>query len=159
MRRAALVLLTTLVTCLGLVLGAAPAQAAKTSVTGTNAYEKLLVDNKQRKLVLTMWAPGGPCEIKYLAAKLRDKDGTKYTVSGGCYPGATWAASLSRGKKLVDCGGLKLAWNADKGFWRAVVPRSCLKKLDDRVKVTESYVDDYSPSPGYAGPTKYVGRG
>jgi hypothetical protein len=161
-RRTTLALLSALTACLGLVLAglvAAPAQAAKTSVNGTNAYKKLVLDNQQKRVVLKMTAPGGPCSIKYLKATFRDKDGTTYSVDGGCYPGAVWAASLTRGNKLVDCGGLSLGYNADKGVWTAKVPRGCLKKLADRIKVTESYVDDYSPNPGYAGPTKYVARG
>jgi hypothetical protein len=139
--------------------GVGAAQAASTSVEGTGSYAKLVVNNGTKNLVFKLHAPGGACDIKYLTVKFRDRDGTRYLVDGGCYPGATWAASLVRGEDLVECGGLRLRYNTDKGVWTATIPRTCLKKLGSAVKVTESYVDDYSPNINEVPATKYVARG
>lgn len=45
------------------------------------------------------------------------------------------------------------------GSGGGAMPRSCLRRLADRIKVTTSSTCDYSPRPGEAGPTKYVARG
>jgi len=140
-------------------LGAAPAQAASVTVKGTNSYEKLVVNNGAKSLVFKIYAPGGECDIKFLSVKFRDRDGTRYTMNGGCYPGLTWGASLERGQKLVDCANFGLKYNSTKSVWTGKIPRPCLKKLGGAIKVTESYVDDYSPSPGVVPATKYVRRG
>lgn len=142
------------------LLAPGAAHAAKTSVEGTGNYEKLVLANLKNKVVVKMHGPGGgPCDIKYVAATLRDKDGTRYTIDAGCYPGGTWIISLSRGSKLVECEGLKLTYQTTGGFWNGVMPRSCLKRLADRIKVTTSTIDDYSPTVSEAGPTNYVRRG
>jgi hypothetical protein len=148
--------------CLSLTLAmvvTAPAGAATVTVNGTGSYEKLVVKNTVKKLIFEVHAPGGGCGIKYLAVKFRDRDGTKYEMDGGCYPGAVWAASLVRGQKLVKCPKFKLTYSAAKGAWTGTIPRTCLKKLGPAVKVTDSYVDDYSPVISEVPATKYVGRG
>ena len=126
---------------------------------GTGSYDKLVVNNAAKKLVFKVFAPGGECDIKYLHVKFRDRDGTKYEMDGGCYPGATWAASLVRGTAIVDCDGFKLTFNDTNTVWTGSIPRSCLKKLAGPVKVTESYVDDYSPNINEVPATKYVAQG
>jgi opacity protein-like surface antigen len=148
--------------CLVLLVASAaalPAQAASTSVTGTNSYKKLVVNNGDKTLKFKLHAPGGKCDIKYLSVKFRDRDGTKYTMDGGCYTGATWAASLVRGSKLIDCSRFTLKFNDTKSVWTGAIPRTCLKRLAGTIKVTESYVDDYSPTPGEVPATKYVRQG
>jgi len=80
-------------------------------------------------------------------------------VDGGCYPGDTWAASLVRGTALVDCDGFKLTFNDTNTVWTGSIPRSCLKRLAGPVKVTESYVDDYSPNINEVPATNYVAQG
>lgn len=143
-----------------LLLQPTAAHAARTSVPGTNAYTKLVLANNQKAVVTKMFGPGGgPCSVKYVTAKFRDRDGTRYTIDGGCYGAGDWVTSLSRGQKLKSCAGFKLTYNESKGFWRGVVPRSCLKGLANSIKVTTSWIDDRSPTPGEAGPTKYVARG
>ena len=77
-----------------------------------------------------MYGPGGgPCDIKYVTAKLRDRDGTRYTIAGGCYGEGEWVVSLSRGTTLVECDGLKLMYQETGGYWNGVMPRSCLSRL------------------------------
>ena len=137
----------------------ASAQAATTTVAGTNSYEKLVVNNGNTNLVFKVYAPGGKCEIKYVTVKFRDRDGTRYAMDGGCYPGAAWAASLTRGGNLIDCGGFSLRYNADKSVWTGTIPRTCLRGLAPAVKVTSSYVDDYTAMPGEVPATNYVAQG
>ena len=149
-------------TCVALslaLIGTAPAGAASTTVQGTGSYEKLVVKNGNQNLVFQIHAPGGKCVIKYLAVKFRDRDGTRYEMNGGCYPGPVWAASLVRGTKLVNCAKFTLKYNATKGVWTGTIPRTCLKGLASVIKVTESYVDDYSPNINEVPDTKYVKRG
>jgi len=141
------------------VMAAVPAGAASTTVQGTGTYDKLVVKNGDAALVFKIFAPGGECEIKYISVKFRDRDGTRYEMQAGCYPGNEWASNLVRGQKIVDCPKFKLNYNATGGVWTATIPRTCLKRLAPAVKVTESYVDDYSPSPGEVPATKYVAQG
>jgi hypothetical protein len=141
------------------MLSVAPAGAASTSVQGTGSYEQLVVKNGTKNLVFKVHAPGGECSIKYLQVKFRDRDGTKYEMDGGCYPGAVWASSLVRGMTLVDCPTFKLTYNETGEVWTGTIPRTCLTGLAASVKVTYSYVDDYSPNLNEVPATKYVARG
>jgi hypothetical protein len=104
-------------------------------------------------------APGEECDIKYLQVKFRDRDGTRYEMDGGCYPGGVWAASLVKGKKIVSCPKFRLRFNDTSSVWTGKIPRTCLKGLDAAVKVTYSYVDDYSPNLNEVPATKYVKQG
>lgn len=128
-------------------------------LNGTGSYKKLTVNNGKNNLIFQAFTPGGKCAIKYLSVKFRDRDGTKYAMNGGCYPGGVWAASLERSSTLVECPGFTLKWGAAKGRWTGTIRRSCLSKLGGAVKVTDSYVDDYSPVPGEVPATKYVAQG
>lgn len=158
MKRSAALLVPALV--LLLLVPASAAHAAQTSVSGTNSYTRLVLVNGQTQVTLRMYGPGGgPCSVKYVDATVRDADGTRYTLSVGCYPGNTWAVGLSRGNTLVKCPGAKLSYVGTGGFWRGVMPRSCLSGLANRIKVTRSSLVDWSPTPGEAGPTRYVARG
>jgi len=122
------------------------AQAESTSVNGTGSYERLVVNNGNKNLVFKIHAPGGKCDIKYIRVEFRDRDGTRYQVDAGCYPGPVWAASLVRGGNIIDCEGFSLKYNATSSVWTNTIPRSCLNRLGGAIKVTESYVDDYSPN-------------
>ena len=141
------------------VIGATPAGAATATVQGTGSYDKLVVNNAAKKMVFKVFAPGGECAIKYVVVKFRDRDGTKYEMDGGCYSGATWIASISRGETLVDCDGFKLTFNDTNTVWTGSIPRPCLKKLAGPVKVTESWVDDYSPNINEVPATNYIAQG
>ena len=148
--------------CLALtlaVVATAPAGAATVTDTGSGSYERLVVKNTNKKLIFQIHAPGGRCDIKYLAVEFRDRDGTKYEMDGGCYPGPVWAASLVRGQKLVKCPKFTLKYSASAGAWTGTIPRTCLKGLASSVKVTESHVDDYSPTINEVPATKYVKQG
>jgi hypothetical protein len=141
------------------VIGATPAGAATATVEGTGSYDKLVVNNAAKKLVFKIYAPGGECDIKHLQVKFRDRDGTKYEMDGGCYPGAVWLISVVRGDAVIDCEGFALTFNDTNTVWTGSIPRSCLKKLGGPVKVTYSYVDDYTPNANEVPATKYVAQG
>ena len=135
------------------------AQAASITVQGTGSYDKLVVNNGDTNLVFKIHAPGGKCDIKYLKVAFRDRDGTRFAMDGGCYPGPTWAASLVKGQRLIDCGRFTLKFNADTSVWTGTIPRNCLNGLAGAIKVTESYVDDYSPNINEVPATRYVAKG
>jgi len=145
-------------TTLMITMGSA-AHGASTSVAGSGSYEKLVVNNGNNNLVFKIHAPGGECGIKYLRVAFRDRDGTRYEMDGGCYPGAVWAASLVRGDTIVDCGRFRLTFDADNSVWTGTIPRNCLARLGAAVKVTQSYVDDYTPNTNEVPATRYVAKG
>ena len=58
----------------------------------------------------------------------------------------------------MQCDGLRLMYKPSGGFWRAVMPRECLPRLADPVKVVRSRVYT-GTSVGSSGPTGYVARG
>jgi hypothetical protein len=136
-----------------------PAHAEKVSVEGTGSFKTLTVNNKDDVVILKLAAPGGPpCSIKYLAVPLKDRDGTGYRFVAGCYPGAVWAVSLERGQELVECSDLSLTYAAAAETWTGRVPRDCLDDLAGTIRAGRSWVDDWSPTVGEAGPTPYVRR-
>lgn len=141
------------------IVGVAPAGAASTTVQGTGSYEQLVVKNGAQKLVFKIHAPGGGCDIRYLRVNFRDRDGTRYSMEAGCYSGGVWAANVVRGMDLVDCPSFTLAYNATEGVWTGAIPRTCLRRLAGSVKVTDSYVDDYSPNLNEVSATPYVAQG
>jgi hypothetical protein len=148
-------------TCMALSLamvGVAPAGAATTTVQGTGSYEQLVVKNGAQKLVFKIHAPGGDCDIRYLMVRLRDRDGTRYSMEAGCYFGE-WAANVVRGEALVECPAFTLTYNETESMWTGAIPRTCLRGLAGSVKVTESYVDDYSPNLNEVPATSYVAQG
>jgi hypothetical protein len=117
----------------------------------------MTVNNGAQAVVVKIFGPGGECDVRYVAATLRGKDGVSYKASGGCYPGGEWIVDLSKGTRSVACGGDRLAYNTSGGFWRISVPRDCLRKLTNTIKVSGELT--FSAMPGEAGPSKWVRRG
>ena len=133
------------------------AHADSANVAGSGDIQRLVATNGADTVVVKIFGPGGKCDIRYVAATLRGTDGVTYNASGGCYPGGQWILGLSKGSTAVPCGSDKLTYNAAAGFWRFAVPRSCLRKLTNRIKVSGELT--YSAMPGAAGPTRWVRRG
>jgi len=147
-----------LVAVAALVLGlTGPANAESTSVAGSGDIAKMYVKNGSGAVVVKIYGPGGKCDIRYVAAKLRGRDGVTYKATGGCYPGNTWIKGLSRGTKTVACSDFKLGYNATGDFWRFYIPRTCLSRLTNKIKVSGELT--YGPIPGEAGPTRWLARG
>lgn len=147
---------TIAVTVLGLGL-VGPAHADTASVSGSGDIDRMTVKNGDSAVVVKIFGPGGKCEVRSVSATLKGTDGVSYQAQGGCYPGNTWALSLSKGTRSIACSEDRLRYNADNEFWKFVVPRSCLTKLTNKIKVTGSLV--YGPTPGEAGPTRLIPRG
>jgi hypothetical protein len=154
-----------LLAAVALLLGlAAPANADSQKVDGTGGdLTKLFVNNGSSAVVAKVYGSNIECGVsRWVKIVMRDGDGTKYTAMGGCYPGdpasgGGWHKSLERGSSLVTCGGFKLKYITTGGFWRFEVPRSCLNKLANRIKVEAELVA--TAMPGSAGPTRFLSRG
>jgi|RhiMethySRZTD1v2_1073278.scaffolds.fasta_scaffold542954_2 hypothetical protein len=149
---------------LALLLGlAGPASAEAQTVAGSGGdLTELFVSNGSNAVVAKVQGSNIECGASmWVQIVMRDGDGTKYTAMGACYPGdpasgGGWHKSLERGNTLVKCG-FTLKYNTTGGFWRFEVPRTCLNKLANRIKVTAEVVA--TASPGAAGPTKWLSRG
>ena len=145
----------------------ASALAASQTVQGTGDIEKMAANNAQRALKVSLFGLAAPCDAKYM--KITVEWGTKagYAIDNGCYPGGTWAHSLvyladrsdAEGGKLVECAKLRFAWDEDAGAHRAKVPRSCIPKAGNKLRVRAEGLNFTSVTGGEAGPTKRLRRG
>jgi hypothetical protein len=134
-----------------------PAHAASTTVKGVSDITKMSVDNASSTIVVKVYGPGGKCAIRWVSAEIKSKNGATYKAMGACYPGAVWAAGLEKGTKTVTCGGFKLAYKPAGGFWKFTIPRSCVPKMADKIKVNAELPQ--SAMPGTAALTKWLARG
>jgi hypothetical protein len=134
-----------------------PAYAATATVSGVSDITKMVVNNGDNSLVVKVYGPGGKCAIRWVSAEIKSKNGATYKAIGGCYPGAVWAASLEKGTKVVKCADFRLAYKPKGGFWKFTIPRSCVPKMADKVKVTAEL--PMSAMPGTAALTKWLARG
>lgn len=140
--------------CLGMSV---PAYADSATVSGTGDIEKMTAKNGTDAVVVKVFGPGGKCDVRSVSATLKGSDGVTYEATGACYPGGEWIFSLQKGEKLLSCSADRLAYNTTGGFWRFYVPRSCLPRLTNKIKVSSEMV--YGPTPGEAGPTRLIARG
>ena len=148
-------------------LPAASAVAASQTVQGTGDIDKMVANNAQRALKVALFGLGAPCDAKYM--KITVDWGTKagYAIDNGCYPGNAWEHSLvyltdrtdSQTGKLVDCPKLRFRWDEDAGAHRAKVPRSCMPKAGNKLRVRAEGLNFTSVMGGEAGPTKRLRRG
>lgn len=136
-----------------------PAQADSTTVQGTSVIDKMFVNNGTSAVVVKVFGPGGKANVRWVNIRLRGYDGVTYVAQGGWYPGEVWAKSLSRGTNSVACGGFTLTYNSTYDFWRFYIPRTCLGRLTNRIKVRAELVTPTSATPGAAGPTAWLLRG
>jgi hypothetical protein len=150
------------------LLPVASAGAASQTVQGTGDIDKLVVNNAQTKLKASLFGIGAPCD-EAKSIKLTIDWGTKagYAIESGCYPGATWASSLvymadrdaGQGGKILECAKFRFTWDADARAHRAKVPRSCIPKAGNKLRVRAEGVNYTSVTGGEAGPTKRLRRG
>ena len=153
---------------LGLALSlAGSASAASQTVQGSGDIDKMVVDNAKNALKVDLFGFGVPCDAHYMSVVVEWGTKAGYQISNGCYPGATWAKSLSympdrskpEGGRIVTCPKLRFGYSeADKSY-RAHVPRSCIPKAGNRVKVSSSGDNYGSVTGGEAGPTRSLRRG
>jgi len=149
------------------ILPATSAGAASQTVQGTGDIEKMVAKNGDSALKVSLVGLGAPCDAKYM--KVTIDWGTKagYAIDNGCYSGGTWAHSLvyladrsnAEGGKLIECPKLRFSWDEDAEAHRAKVPRSCIPKAGDKLRVRAEGVNFTSVTGGEAGPTKRLRRG
>ena len=132
------------------------ANADTGTVTGTGDISKMVASNTSDAVIVKVFGPGSKCDIRFVAATLKGTNGATYQASGGCYSGQ-WILGLTKGTKAVTCGGDRLAYNTTGGFWRFSVPRTCLGRLTDKIKVSAELT--FSAMPGAAAPTGWIRRG
>jgi hypothetical protein len=162
MRRA----LTVLLALTGLMLGlTGSASADSVTVKGTGNITKMYVNNDTGKITVKVYGLDKPCMAKSLWVTVSSRETAKYRAEAGCY-GGTWAKGLylyangdtGSGGKKVTCAGFVFKYVTDGKFYKIVMPRTCVSKLPNKVKVTAEGVDYASAMPGYA-TTKLLPRG
>jgi hypothetical protein len=159
---------STVVLALGsaLVL-AGSASAASQTVQGSGDIEKMTVNNARTTLKVTLYGFGPPCDAHYMSVDLDWGTKAGYRIDNGCYSGATWTKTLSylpdRSKpetgKIVACPKLRFGYSEADESHRASVPRSCMPKAGNRLKVRASGDNYGSVTGGEAGPTRSLRRG
>jgi hypothetical protein len=146
---------------------AGTAGAASQSVKGTGDIQKMVVDNAKKALKVKLLGFDAPCDAHYMKITVDWGKKSGYAIDQGCYPGAEWGRSLvympDRGTpetgKIVACAKLRFAYVKKDGSYRMTVPRSCIPKAGERLRVS-AFGDNYgSPTGGEAGPTKRLKRG
>jgi hypothetical protein len=156
-----------LVTSAAAALPATSAVAASQTVQGTGDIDKMVANNAQSALKVALFGLAAPCDAKYM--KITVDWGTKagYAVDNGCYPGGTWDHSLvyladrsdAEGGKIIDCPRLRFGWDEEAEAHRAKVPRSCIPKAGNKLRVRAEGINFTSVTGGEAGPTKRLRRG
>jgi hypothetical protein len=159
-----------------LALGlAGPALAESTTVQGksVNGYPgnitKMVANNARTAIVAKVYGLDKPCDARQVEVSVKSHNGVQYRAMGSCYNlGETpkWNKGLYRvnddgstsGDSLA-CDDFKLTYNADHGFYKAVMPRSCVSKLQDGVRVEASGIDFDYATPGQTPWTKRLARG
>jgi len=146
---------------------AGSASAASQTVQGSGDIDKMTVNNAETALKVNLFGFGPPCDAHYMRVIVDWGTKAGYQIDNGCYPGATWAKTLSylpdRAKpesgKIVACPKLRFSYSEATGSHRAVVPRSCMPKAGNRLKVRASGDNYGSVTGGEAGPTRSLRRG
>jgi hypothetical protein len=156
------------VCALAFLLVLAPFAVAKsTTVEGTGDIERMSVNNGDRAVTVKLRGFAAPCEAHYFKIVVFWGKKRAYQADAGCYPGGTWATSLyylpnrDKGESgvPVGCKRFKIAYKEDRGIYRAFMPRKCLGKAPDRIRVRASGDNYGSTTGGSAGPTKALARG
>ncbi len=149
-----------------LLLVVPAASADSVTVRGTGDIDKLSVNNGDKALTAKLYGFAAPCDAHYFKIVVFWGSKPAYQASGGCYPGGQWITSLEyfpnrngQDSQPVKCAKFKLAYNTKGKHYRLSLPRGCMSKAPDRVKV-RSDGDNYgSTTGGEVGPTKGLGRG
>ena len=166
MRRRSYSLPLAAVCCL---VAASVAMGESQTVNGKGDIKKMTADNAQRAVKVKLSGLGKPCEARQMTITVFWGTKPAYQVQAGCYGGTTWASGLyytadrrdgSLATKKVRCPGFRLRYDSGAKVWRAFVPRGCLSKAPNRIRVKSDGVN-YAGSaiPGEAGPTRLLRRG
>ena len=147
---------------------AGPAGAEGTTVKGEGDLTRMRAVNATKAVKVKLFGLDEPCGgAQYFNVQVRWGRKAAYEVAAGCYGGTDWGSGLfylpdrsdPQTVREVACDSLKVTYNADKGFHRIVIPRSCMKKANDRVRVWAEGHNYGTVTGGSAGPTKLLDRG
>lgn len=151
-----------------LALVAVPyALAESQTVQGQGDIKKISAKNGDRAITVKVHGLANPCEAHFLNVEIFWGKKKAYRAEAGCY-GTEWITSLyyysnrnaGAGGDPVGCEKFKMAYNADRGFYRVFLPRKCLGLAKDKIRVkAEGRNYAGSPMPGEAGPTRALARG
>lgn len=151
----------------GLLVLAPGAGAESATVNGSGDLTKLTASNATKALTVKVFGLKPPCAAQHL--KITVLWGTKsaYLAEAGCFPGATWDTGLfylptratPESARAVSCAGFRLRYDAAGKFYRLVLPRSCMGKAPDRIRVRSEGNNYGSMTGGTAGPTRLLRRG
>ena len=169
MHRRHLVLVATAL-CLPLLASSAAGESQ--TVDGTGDIKEMVANNAQGAVKVKLFGLREPCDAKQFTIDVFWRTKPRYQVQAACTAGTTWTRGLyydgdrtddqgAMAEDRVQCPGFKLRYVTDgKPFWRAVLPRECLSKAPNRIRVKAEGVN-YAGSaiPGQAGPTRRLSRG
>jgi hypothetical protein len=159
MRRVLLAVVGSMVLVLSL---AVPAAAESVTVAGAPGgyITKMTANNGQSALTTKVYGLGNKCVARFLRVDIRYGQGQKYHVEAGCTTTRTWFQYLFFKQSQVRCPKFAMTYTAATSAWRVFIPRSCLSRAPDRLKVyAEGANAAGNALPGIAGPTKSLRRG
>lgn len=143
------------------------ATADSQTVDGKGHLTKMFVNNGDKGVTVKLFGLEEPCGgTQYFNVQIKWGDKEAYEVDGGCF-GITWAYGLfyfpdrtdDESGKAKECDGLKVTHNAEKTFLKVYVPRTCMPKANNKVKVQAIGYNFGHLNGGSAGPTKLLPRG
>lgn len=132
------------------------AHADSESIDGSGDIEKLVVNNKDTKVIVKIFAPGG--EVHSVEARLKGTDGQIYRAVILNGPDGDKALYKGQGND-VNCSNLSIGYNETGGFWRFAVPRSCLNDLTNRIKARGYWAAVGAPGFSVTDWTPWIPRG
>ena len=154
-----------------MLLIASSATGESQTVRGKGDLKKMVATNAQGAVKVKLFGFRGPCEAKQFTIDVFWGSKPRYQVQAACTAGTTWTRGLyydadrtddqgALATKPVRCPGFRLRYVTSDKSWRAVLPRDCLSKAPNRVRVKSEGVN-YAGSaiPGEAGPTRLLRRG
>lgn len=146
----------------------ASALAESQTMGGQGDLKKMTADNGRKAVSVKLFGFKGPCQAKQFSIEIFWGKKPAYQVQAGCYGGTKWGSGLYYAADRADgysnnkvrCGEFSLKYTKSKTLWHAIVPRSCLSKAADRVRIKAEGIN-YAGSamPGMAGPTRRLRRG
>ena len=160
MRRALLGMTMAVALVVGLGL---PAAAETDTVQGRydgGPIDKLWASNSGSTIVTKVYGDGGRNKVTTVTTTVaRRSDGKEYRISAFWYfdqwsKRVSWEADAPQ-----TCDGLVVRWNRDGHYWKFVIPRACVPKLTDTVKVKAEMASRISNVPGATPFTDWLSRG
>lgn len=148
--------------------GGAIASADSQTVKGEGDIVKIIGDNAKTAVTTRVFGFGEPCGgAKQFMVYVENRTGKiLYFADAACVAGTDWNADLLytatgdiQDQELVHCRKFDVTRNADTGAYRVFMPRTCLDKAPDRIRIEADGVNYGSASGGHAGPTKVLARG